>query len=131
MKDEWRMNKEWWRMTDEGWMLRISSCWGVFLTDWQTNRRTFVNVESLLRLKTSLTSFKSEMDGWTNRLPIKFLLIVHLISKFKLFLFLINYTELTLVVIQCDQKNLKFLCFSFQLNPWFTMHTVPDFNYYR
>ena len=45
MIDEWRMMKdEWWRML-------ISSCWGVLLTDGQTNEQTFVIVESLSRLK--------------------------------------------------------------------------------
>ena len=54
MKDEWwRMNEEWWSMmNDEEWWMMISSCWGVWVTDRLTNWRTFVNVESLSRLKT-------------------------------------------------------------------------------
>ena len=48
MKDEWRMkNDEEWRMmmdewmkNDEGWIMMISSCWGVLLTDGQTEKRT-------------------------------------------------------------------------------------------
>ena len=44
--------EEWWMLKDEWWRMMISSCWGVlWLTDRQTNERTFVNVESLSRLK--------------------------------------------------------------------------------
>ena len=38
--DEWKMNDEWWRMKNECWRMMISSCWGVLMTDKQTNRRT-------------------------------------------------------------------------------------------
>ena len=48
-KDDWRM------MKDEAWRMMISSCWGVLVYDRQTNgwtdEQTFVNVESLSRLK--------------------------------------------------------------------------------
>ena len=40
------MNEEWWRMM-------IFSCWGVLVYKRQTNGWTFVNVESLLWLKTN------------------------------------------------------------------------------
>ena len=36
----WRMNEEWWRMNEEWWKMIISSCWGVLLTDGQTDGRT-------------------------------------------------------------------------------------------
>ena len=55
MKDDegwWRMNELWWRMNQEWWRMMISSCWGVLQTDWLTDERTFVIVESLSRLKT-------------------------------------------------------------------------------
>ena len=49
------MNEEWWKMNDEWCSMMISSCWGVLIydgrTDERTNERTFVNVESLSRLK--------------------------------------------------------------------------------
>ena len=51
MKDEgWMKNDEGWKMNDEGgWFQAVEGfCW---LTDKQTNRRTFVIVESLSRLK--------------------------------------------------------------------------------
>ena len=55
MKDEWRMNVEWWKMKVVWWKMKDLSCWGVLLPDGQTNERTngrtFVNVESLSRLK--------------------------------------------------------------------------------
>ena len=48
---KWRKD-EWWMLKAEWWRMMISSCWGVSVTNRQTNERTFVNVESLLRLKT-------------------------------------------------------------------------------
>ena len=80
MKEGWMKNDECWRMNDEGWWFQAVEGF----CDGQTNGRTFVNVESLSRLKTSLTSFKSEMDGWTTRLPIKFLLHIVDASKISL-----------------------------------------------
>ena len=49
---KWRRNDEWWMMKDEEggnhWFLAV---WGVLLT---TDEQTFVNVESLLRLKIAI-----------------------------------------------------------------------------
>ena len=53
----WRMNEEWWKMKDEWWKMVISSCWGVLITNRQTDGRTFVNVESLSRLKNIFVIF--------------------------------------------------------------------------
>ena len=53
------MKVEWWMMKVECWRMMISSCWGVLLYDGRTNKWTnewtFVNVESLSRLKMNLT----------------------------------------------------------------------------
>ena len=54
MNEEWwrmMMKDEWRKMKDEWWRMMISSCWGVLITDRQTNEQTFVIVESLSRLK--------------------------------------------------------------------------------
>ena len=51
-----REMKEGWMKNDECWRMMISSCWGVSVNDGQMNKRTngwtFVNLESLSRLKT-------------------------------------------------------------------------------
>ena len=62
MKDEWKIIKyEWRMMKDEWWRMMISSCWGVLLPNRRTDGRTFVNVESLSRLKNACFCLS---DGW-------------------------------------------------------------------
>ena len=58
--DEWRMmNEEWWWMNVEGWKFQAVEGFCDWLTyrqtGKQTNKQTFVNVESLLRLKNLYT----------------------------------------------------------------------------
>ena len=65
MKDAWRMMKVGGRMNEECCRMRISSCWGVLRTDRQTNEQTFVNVESLSRLKRDGCWLKNNITGNT------------------------------------------------------------------
>ena len=39
MQYDGRMNEEWWMLKDEGWRMMISSCWGVSVTDWLTDKQ--------------------------------------------------------------------------------------------
>ena len=69
------------RTLDDSWFWRLiltlefDAWWTSFTNKWtdeRTNGRTTLSLES--RLKTCLTSFKSELDGWTTSLSIKSLL---------------------------------------------------------
>ena len=66
MKEGWMKNvkDEWWRLNDEGWWFQaVEGFWGQ--TDRQTNEQTFVNVESLSRLKSDGCWLKNNITGNT------------------------------------------------------------------
>ena len=85
IKEGWMKNDEGWRMNDEWWWWRLKDEWWWFqavegflwLTDWRTDKRTFVNVELLSWLKIVIRYPKIKTDttrahfpnSWCNQPP--------------------------------------------------------------